>query len=570
MARKRRGGLESFMDGFNSTYGTVRKVARDAESAQVMAEQPETSTALSERNVPEGMTYDSDTGQYVTSGASDSVEVAAPRRPEFDSKTSTSYLGKTYDTPVSDTQRFGLQSAKLADIAAKYGDPTEAIRLRTGAAHAEKLGRENEAERSIAAAFDEASANRPDSVTRAFGGDTKPDRSNAGLNMVPFKGALPAGAESAQPTAATPDAQGAPKLGGNVQPISAVQKPGDDAAYYERFAPKIIQSYLRAGEPAKAKAYQDFVDSQAGRVYVKTWDKVVRLTAMGAFDEAMPAIANLYNSQIPDGKHVEVQRGEGDQFKIRQINTRTGELVGERTGSAGELSKLGIFALAPEKRVELDIRLQNDLAKKKADEERALLLENSRSKREDAREDRRDTRLEKQLTAQSENLDRRLSSGGLTLVQRAHNYEIDAARKAVADLSPKEITRRTAKATNTGRTNEDYDPGLARQAGLANRRKIGEDSFFDNRQGQSDPSNTFAGRPIGDYSEDQLRKMQSSASTDASTRINTELMRRSHGAIGQRFSTDQRMSGYRLGPIDKKKGLPVVLDKSGQTVGYYD
>lgn len=66
----------------------------------------------------------------------------------------------------------------------------------------------------------------------------------------------------------------------------------------------------------------------------------------------------------------------------------------------------------------------------------------------------------------------------LTLTQERSNAEIDAARQQVAGLSNAEILRRTAKATNTGRENPDYDPGLARAAALARRHKIGEDDSF--------------------------------------------------------------------------------------------
>lgn len=46
----------------------------------------------------------------------------------------------------------------------------------------------------------------------------------------------------------------------------------------------------------------------------------------------------------------------------------------------------------------------------------------------------------------------------LTLAQMRTNREIHAARQKIAGLSPEEIQRKTAKQTNTGRENPDFDP----------------------------------------------------------------------------------------------------------------
>lgn len=71
---------------------------------------------------------------------------------------------------------------------------------------------------------------------------------------------------------------------------------------------------------------------------------------------------------------------------------------------------------------------------------------------------------------------------GPTLSQERSNAEIDAARNAVAGLTPQEIQRKTAKTTNTGRENPDFDPTLERAVTLSGRRKVGADDHFDQRQ----------------------------------------------------------------------------------------
>lgn len=120
------------------------------------------------------------------------------------------------------------------------------------------------------------------------------------------------------------------------------------------------------------------------------------------------------------------------------------------------------------------------------------------------------------------------AAGGnvLTPTQRRGNAEIDAARKAVAGLTPEEIRARTAKTTDTGRENPNYDPTLARSATLAGRRKIGDDQTFDN--------------PVP----------QSAAPTASS-----------------RFQADPAMKAYKLG-AQTPNGFE-VKDSAGKLVGYY-
>ncbi len=70
--------------------------------------------------------------------------------------------------------------------------------------------------------------------------------------------------------------------------------------------------------------------------------------------------------------------------------------------------------------------------------------------------------------------------GDTTPAQQANNAEIDAARATLdrMGLDKAEILRRIQKATNTGRENPDYDPGLERLVRTATQRKVGKDLKF--------------------------------------------------------------------------------------------
>lgn len=120
----------------------------------------------------------------------------------------------------------------------------------------------------------------------------------------------------------------------------------------------------------------------------------------------------------------------------------------------------------------------------------------------------------------------------LTLPQRRSNFEIAAARKAVAGLTPEEIKHKTANFTATGRENPDYDPSLAKAVSLAGRRMYGDDAEFDQRQQE---------------------QAQQPAGTD--------------GDVMTRFRADAGMKGHTIG---KQTDMGVeVLDASGKLIGHY-
>lgn len=121
----------------------------------------------------------------------------------------------------------------------------------------------------------------------------------------------------------------------------------------------------------------------------------------------------------------------------------------------------------------------------------------------------------------------------LTLAQDTANKQIDISRQRINGLSPEEIRLKTAKATDTGRPNEQYDPTLAQHVRLANKRKYGTDDWYDqqgkNSQGPSQPQ---------------------------------------QNPYEAKFNADPKMRGNTLG-AKTSRGYQ-VLDASGKVVGYYD
>jgi hypothetical protein len=152
--------------------------------------------------------------------------------------------------------------------------------------------------------------------------------------------------------------------------------------------------------------------------------------------------------------------------------------------------------------------------------------------RYDATVDAAGTRAEAQTEAARIRASAPRASGGLTAAQERANTEIDAAREQIAGMSQADILHRSQRATNTGRENPDFDPGIAKAASLAARRKIGHDPVFD---GRTVPSPTTKRTP--------------------------------KQAAMEALAADPAMQGYSLGD-QTVKGFK-VLDANGNHIGYF-
>ena len=144
------------------------------------------------------------------------------------------------------------------------------------------------------------------------------------------------------------------------------------------------------------------------------------------------------------------------------------------------------------------------------------------------------------LDARSDLAAARMDSVGtgqkLTSAQLVRNAEIDAARKKIDGIDPAAIRVKTSKFSATGRENPDYDPSLSRAAGLAGRRKVGDDPWFDQMNGGGDTQP--AAKPRADVAD-----------------------------LANRFASDPAMKSMRMGRLTPQGRE--VIDASGKLVGYY-
>lgn len=111
MAR-RRNNISEFFDGFNQSYGSVRKVLQDKELMDI-------AKAESVNQAP----VDDATATPVVPGEVGTTTVT-PVSPQ-----QTKFLGQTYDKPLTDQQISSGRTMAMAGVMKKYGDPVGGLRL---------------------------------------------------------------------------------------------------------------------------------------------------------------------------------------------------------------------------------------------------------------------------------------------------------------------------------------------------------------------------------------------------------------------------------------------------------
>lgn len=528
MGKKRRSNGDLVLDGlraFQATYGMTKNISDQIGLADAMnSATTEDQSTVAEVNAPDSSNYtkDSETGNYAPSLAAVQSGVADTLKPivEPQYETKTERVDKKFASPAD--RRTAMLQAGI-DFWTKRGETDKAFAI------ASNLSKMNDQDQRQV--------------------DEKELRSLFSSGRLSVQNAMPTRNEAARSSTATgaditgasgsPEHQSLPAEGASqVQPEGkAAEQQYSVDAYLRRIAPQAVQTLLKQGRLAEAKQFSDFVETEQGRAYAGQWLEGVRKHAIGDSAGALASFEKMYNGQLyNDGHTVRMTPLEdGKQYRIDQINA-DGEVIGSKTGMVSDLANQAAHALSPMSAVKFHAEQQAQREKEGALLDRQIQVKQLDAQRAEMAEDRRDERLAARLNADAA---KREATGGLTLAQQRQNAEIDAAREAVAGMDPAEIRKRTAKTTDTGRENPDYDPTLAKATSLANRRKIGADDVFDQRN---------AGRK-------EVQQPQPS-------------QLRSREDIAKAFRSDREMNNYRLGR-DTEQGVE-VLDKQGLVVGHYN
>jgi hypothetical protein len=476
-ARRTVAGAGAFLNGFLKGQEMARGIRKDQQDEEVRGQIAATDENFTPRQTPaasgeEAMAAGQQAHQDALKNATSEEEIAAV---DANYKPTLDALQSQRNTPASVVHSMGTGGAyKQQDEPFSPGD-VEGAKARERASIYSRAGREDDAARVLLNASRSRELSDQDAIRGAYA--TPAGTAAQGIPMVSTNRASTGLSESMDasmlPAGAQEQMQGRQAQPGGTKP--AANSPDPLPHYLERIAPRVQAEYVRQGKLTEAKAFQDLMDSQEGRNYTKNWASAVRRIETGDFDGAVPDLAKLYTS-YPDGRRAQAKNMGGGKFQIDMIDEATGKIVQTATLESGELVRKAVMALRPEKLAEFMAAQEGKRTSEAASLDKSLQLEGLRQEGQETREDRRDARLVKQIDAANA---RHAQGRGLTAAQERSNAEIDAARDAVAGMSPQDIARRTAKATNTGRENPDFDPGLARQAALAGRRKVGDDELFD-------------------------------------------------------------------------------------------
>lgn len=133
MARKK-GGIASFFDGFNTSYDSIGRVLQDAEMRKVMNASVQTDTGYTpeqgadlEAAAQSGqydVNFDQDKGAYtVTPKAGGEAGTIAPGQRH-------SFMGALQAQPFTQAQQDRARMTGISDVLAKHGDPVKAMQLR--------------------------------------------------------------------------------------------------------------------------------------------------------------------------------------------------------------------------------------------------------------------------------------------------------------------------------------------------------------------------------------------------------------------------------------------------------
>ncbi len=531
MGRRRINNAAAFFEGFNTAYRSIGEVLKDNElrklSGAQVEESPVTRAATGEEvNRAQAETQALATQDAATFGEGANADLATGSGMGSQVKTGNrfKYLGQEYDRAPSKGQQSIARILASADVLEKFGDPGAAVKLRAAGMQAEEAENARTYREELKLAM----------------GDKLPSVKDA--------------------------VDGGPFNGGNINARAAANQvrqpaPDDLGSYLEKVAPRTIQVMLKNGDVEGAKRFQDFVGSEQGKAYTKGWVTGLRKLSMGDNKGAIQDFERLYNTQLyGDGMTVKLEPNEdGSQYVVTQYG-QDGQTLGSRTMKTTDLAKQAALALEPATAIKALAEEESRRATEGAALEKQTLIETHRDQREatkeeardqrtEAAEDRRDARLSKQLASMER---RAQGSGGerVTLTQKANNAEIVAARRRVAGLSAEDIRKKTQQYTDTGRSNEAFDPQLAAAVRKANERMVGEDPEFDQYNAPKKPTPQPA-QPTKPATQ------AAQAAQPAATRQE----------LAKKFRSDHTMHNYKLGN-ETAHGVE-VLDRSGKLVGYY-
>lgn len=141
----RRGGFSEFFSAFNQGYDTVNKVAKDYELSKLENEKESTVytqdqaqqlEAIANAKDQDGKPYyqleATPDGKYTVKPNFEG-EGGVPAGPATIAASGTNFMGKSYDSAPTDSQKMAAKNTAMSGIMSKYGDSEGALKFQTAA-----------------------------------------------------------------------------------------------------------------------------------------------------------------------------------------------------------------------------------------------------------------------------------------------------------------------------------------------------------------------------------------------------------------------------------------------------
>jgi hypothetical protein len=124
-------------------------------------------------------------------------------------------------------------------------------------------------------------------------------------------------------------------------------------------APMVMEHYLKTGQPDKAKAFEEWLDTRETKQAMRSWSEGVRRAAVGDWDGVLDHLSETYNG-VDDGYTVlrdksaitKDSRGNVTGGYVTFKDSETGEEFVREFKDQSDIIELGIYALAPEQMFE--------------------------------------------------------------------------------------------------------------------------------------------------------------------------------------------------------------------------
>ncbi|MFG1462124.1 hypothetical protein V5F77_04420 [Xanthobacter sp. DSM 24535] len=154
--------------------------------------------------------------------------------------------------------------------------------------------------------------------------------------------------------------------------------------FVQKGVPRIQESYIRAGQPEKAKAFGEWIENDKVKRGMESWARAARAASHGDVDAFAKHMTDAYNSddyfddltKIEGSKKLTDKDGNVTGFELTFKNQKTGEASTQTFSGMEDIYRFGLNFLSPENTFKYGAKYIED-----ADKQRAEIAKEKRAQR---------------------------------------------------------------------------------------------------------------------------------------------------------------------------------------------